>query len=104
MQEEMSNNLIGNQIASFVQSHLEKNEEKWSLCEIVRQEAGKDKPDTTKNKFLENIGERTDEHALAIKRRLLSCSDFPTVEGRYHMQRHIKYEISIRVPTIRETW
>ena len=59
--------------------------EKWSLCKIIKQQVGKDQPAYTKNIILETIGDRTDEEAVAIKRRLLTCSDLPAVDARYHI-------------------
>ena len=51
----------------------------------MKQQVGKDQPAYTKNIILETIGDRTDEEAVAIKRRLLTCSDLPAVDARYHI-------------------
>ena len=60
-------------------------DDKWSLCEIIKQQDGKDQPAYTKNTILNAIGSRTDDEAVAIKRRILTCSDLPAVDARYHV-------------------
>ena len=72
----------------------EKHSEKCCLCEIVKKEEGKSIPGSTKNKILEIIKERTDEQSRAIKGRLLSCSDLPPVEARYHLKCRSKLNAS----------
>ena len=60
----------------------------------MKKEEGKSIPGSTKNKILEIIKEGTDEQARAIKGRLLSCSDLPAVEARYHLNSRSKLNAS----------
>ena len=60
--------------------------EKWSLCDIIH----KDKPESTRDKILEFIGDKTDDKSLAIKHRVSSCSDLPAVDvdTMYHADKN----------------
>ena len=55
--------------------------EPWSLCDLKR----KDKPESTRDKILKFIHNKTDKRSLVIKRRVSSCSDLPAVDARYHV-------------------
>ena len=63
---------------------------KWSLCDIIR----KDKHESTRDKILELIGDKTDDNSLAIKCRVSSCSDLPAIEARYHVSCKQKLNLS----------
>ena len=62
----------------------------WSLCEKIV----KEKPEKTLDKILELLEGRKDEQSLSIQRRVISCSDLPAVDARYHHQCRKKLDLS----------
>ena len=54
----------------------------WSVCEKILLE----KPEHTRDTWLELLEGKIDEESLAAKCRLQSCSDLPAVDARYHIK------------------
>ena len=52
------------------------------VCDVKRE----DNPESTKDKILELVANKSDELSLTVHRRVTSCSDLPAVDARYHIK------------------
>ena len=54
--------------------------DKWYLCDVKRRY----KPESTREKILELVSNKSNELSLKVYGRVPTCSDLPAVEARYH--------------------